>query len=74
MSRAMNLDVAETSVVSTCEKLGIRISTIESLPQKGTRVVCSTSVGAHELRKAFAKQIIEGRVQRNPITVRPSAR
>lgn len=66
MTRALNIDDGEASITETCRQLGIVISAIEPLLSGGTRVVCTTSVGAHTLRRKLQSKLIEGRVTRSP--------
>ncbi|MDE2596977.1 MAG: hypothetical protein KGL44_08875 [Sphingomonadales bacterium] len=66
MSRAINISLSEAVVSARCEKDGVRISAIEVLPSGGTHLVCVTSEGAEEMRTAFAKNLIAGKVKRFP--------
>jgi hypothetical protein len=64
MSRAMNLRLPEAKVRTSCEKAGVSISAIETLPSGGTRLVCTREEGAEEMRGVFKKDMIEGNVAR----------
>ena len=64
MSRAMNISLAEAEVAAICQKAGVTISDIETLPTGGTHLVCVTSEGADEMRRHLKAHIIEGRVRR----------
>ncbi len=64
MSRAMNLNLAEAEVLTSCKNAGVAISAIEVLPTGGTHLVCLTGDGAEEIRRKLKKHLIEGRVRR----------
>ncbi len=64
MSRAMNLRLPEAKVRTSCDKAGVSISAIETLPSGGTRLVCTREEGADDMRVIFRTQIIEGNVPR----------
>jgi len=64
MSRAINLALSEAEVSEICLASGIGISAIERLPSGGTRLVCTTSGGADEIRLRLAGHLIEGAVDR----------
>lgn len=66
MSRAMNTTMREAQVAVLCERAGVRISYIETLPSGGTHLVCLTCEGAEEMRHRLKGQLIEGRVKRFP--------
>lgn len=66
MSRAMNISLPEAQVAAMCEKAGVRISDIETLPAGGTHLVCVTSEGAEEMRHQSKGHLIEGPVKRFP--------
>jgi hypothetical protein len=42
----MNIGLPEAQIAALCEKAGVRISDIETLPSGGTHLVCITSEGA----------------------------
>jgi len=67
MSRAMNLDANEAAITETCRQLSITISAIEPLLSGGTRVVCSSSDGAHSLRRKLKSKLLNGPVKRSPL-------
>ncbi len=60
----MNLALAEAEVLASCQKSGVSVSTIETLPKGGTHLVCTTGDGAEQMRRVFKKHIIEGYVKR----------
>jgi len=60
----MNVSLAEADVVARCAKAGVAISAIESLPAGGTHLVTVNGDGAVIMRRAFAKNLIEGPVKR----------
>lgn len=64
MSRAMNLRLPEAKVRTSCDKAGVSISAIETLPSGGTRLVCTREEGADDMRVIFRTQIIDGNVPR----------
>ena len=66
MSRAINLSLPEADVRTGCTKNRVSISAIESLPSGGTRLVCTTSEGAEEIRLRFRNHVIAGPVKRFP--------
>lgn len=62
----MNLSLPEAEVVAVCEKLGVSISAIETLPNGGTHLVCTIIQGADEVRMKLKRNLIEGKVKRFP--------
>ncbi|WP_068072877.1 hypothetical protein [Novosphingobium lentum] len=66
LSRAINLDATEKGIRDACTKHGVKISTFESLPEGGTRVVLLTGEGAAVIRGLFANKILSDRVRRIP--------
>jgi hypothetical protein len=64
MSRAMNVALGEDDVRALCDKAGVAISVLETLPQGGTRLVCRLSEGADTMRGKLAKNLIDGDVKR----------
>lgn len=72
MSRAMNLKLTEAEVLSKCQRAGVSISAIETLPSGGTHLVCLTSEGAEQMRGEFKNNVLVGRVKRFPFYVPPS--
>ena len=57
MSREIYLNVSEGFVVSQCLAENVNISTIESLPCGGTRLVCMSVKGAETMRRKLAKNL-----------------
>lgn len=64
MTRAMNITLPEAEVRALCLKSGVTISAIETLPIGGTRLVCTLSEGADEMRRKLEKHLIAGEVKR----------
>lgn len=64
MSRAINIALPEGQVGALCQKLGISISDIETLPSGGTHLVCTTGEGAEEMRRQLKRHLIPGKVKR----------
>lgn len=60
----MNISLPQAEVTALCDKAGVSVSAIETLPSGGTHLVTTTGDGAEEMRKRFAKHLIEGRVKR----------
>ena len=59
MTREMYLDVGEAFVVAKCVDENVGISTIESLPCGGTRLVCMSVRGAETMRLRLKKNLKE---------------
>lgn len=72
MSRAMNLALPEEEVRRLCLEQGVSISAMEPLQSGGTRLVCTSSSGAEEMRLRLRGHLIEGDVNRFRF-YRPSA-
>ena len=68
----MNLSLPEAEVRRLCEAQGVSISVIEPLISGGTRLVCTSSAGAEEMRLRLRGHLIEGGVVRHRF-YRPSA-
>lgn len=66
MSRALNINAAESHVLATCEKKGIGISTIEALHSGGTRVVLNNADDTAVISRAYGSKILSGPVRRTP--------
>lgn len=60
----MNLTLPESEVNAICRAAGISISAIEPLKSGGTRLVCTTSAGAEEMRLQLGDHLIDGEVSR----------
>lgn len=67
MSRAINVNAAESDVVAMCKKHSLTVSAIEALASGGTRVVLMNGDAAATARKVFGKKVIAGDVQRTPL-------
>lgn len=70
MSRAINVDAAESDVVATCKKHRLAVSAIEALVSGGTRVVLMNGDAAETARQVFGKKVIVGDVRRTPLRTR----
>lgn len=57
MSREIYLNVSEGFVANQCAVEEVGISTIESLPCGGTRLVCMSVKGAETMRQKLAKNL-----------------
>jgi hypothetical protein len=60
MNRAVNLAMAVDAVVKHCKDKNINISAIESLPDGGVRLVCSSTYGAEQVRKKLRSHVMAG--------------
>jgi hypothetical protein len=64
MSRAIFLSLDEGVVVIRCLSEKVGISTIESLPGGGTRLVCNSSEGAATIRRKLKSYVLKDDVTR----------
>lgn len=64
MSRAVFLKLGEGAVVSSCLKENVGISTIDSLPCGGTRLVCMSGAGADRMRRKLKTSLMSGEIAR----------
>ena len=64
MSRALNLTLAESTVLARCEAEKVGVSATEKLPAGGTRLVCMSVDGAEHMRKKLRTHIHKGEVTR----------
>lgn len=64
MSRVVHLSLDEGVVVIRCLSEQVGISSIEGLPQGGTRLVCMSSKGANLIRRKLKANVIAGDVLR----------
>jgi len=64
MSRAMNLALAESTVLARCAAEKIGVSAIEALPSGGVRLVCMSSEGAALVRKKMKKDLMRDDIKR----------
>ncbi len=64
MSRAMNLSLAESTVLARCAAEKIGVSAIETLPSGGVRLVCMSSEGAALVRKKMKKDLMRDDITR----------
>ena len=60
----MNIALPEAQVSALCRKLGVGLSDIETLPDGGTHLVCTTGDGADEMRRQLKRHLIPGKVKR----------
>ena len=60
MTRAINLSMGEADIIKHCNDKGIGISALETLPQGGVRLVCSSVNGAEQVRSKLRRQVIAG--------------
>lgn len=67
MSRTLYLNLDEGKVIVCCLKEKVSVSAIERLPAGGTRLVCSSSEGAHRIRAVLEDQLLDaGGIMREP--------
>ena len=59
MTREMYLNVGEAFVTAECMDAKVGISTIQSLPGGGTRLVCMSVRGAETMRLRLTKNLRE---------------
>ncbi len=64
MSRAVYLNLTEGAVVTRCLAEKVAISTIEVLPEGGTRLVCMSGDGAAHMRNKLKKNLLKADVAR----------
>ncbi len=69
LSRAVNVTATPQAVTALCEQHQIGISTIEPLPQGGTRVVLNTADQAENFRRRMKGKLIDGPVVRSSMHV-----
>lgn len=68
----MNVKLPIAEVMQKCQSRDVSISTIDSLPSGDTRLVCTTSDGAEEMRRVFAKHLNLNIQKDAPRSVPPS--
>ena len=56
--------MTEAEVIKHCADKSIPISSLEALPDGGTRLVCMSGYGAAQIRLKLKARIIEGEVRR----------
>lgn len=64
MSRAMNIALPQDEVAALCQREGVAISDIETLPGGGTHLVCRDSKGAELVRRKLAASLIRRHIYR----------
>ncbi len=64
MSRAMNVDADQATVIAMCAKHNAAISAIEPLLKQGTRVVLMNSEDAAVIRAAFKSKLMSEKTPR----------
>jgi hypothetical protein len=60
----MNLNLPKADVIALCQRHGVAISDIETLPNGGTHLVCRTSQGAAEIRQRLGRSLMKERIHR----------
>lgn len=60
MSRAVFLDMSEKSVIAHCAAEKIGISCIGRVATGGTRLVCMSVYGAHQIRTQLQAKLMKG--------------
>ena len=70
MSRALFLSLGEGEVVARCLAEDVGISAVEGLPAGGTRLVCTSSLGAETMRKKLKAHLITDAVVRQALRPR----
>ncbi|NIJ36203.1 hypothetical protein FHR22_000852 [Sphingopyxis panaciterrae] len=70
----MNLALPESEVRRLCLSQGVGISVVEPLPSGGTRLVCTTGIGADEMRLRLRGHLIDGAVTRHRFYRPPGAK
>lgn len=73
MSRVINLAMGESDARHQCDSRGIGVSTIETLPDGGVRLVCMSMEGAETIRSRLKSKMIVGDVRRYKLTTRRGA-
>ena len=69
MSRAVFLDMTQKAVLAHCEAGKIGVSSLNTLPTGGTRLVCMSVDGAAKIRQQLKAKLMKGdpaREQRGP--------
>jgi hypothetical protein len=66
-SRALNLNLTKEQVEKHCDAQDVRISMIETLPDRGVRLVCASGSGAAKMRAKLGRNVIKGDVRRSRI-------
>ncbi len=64
MSRAININASEADIGSTCDRLGINVSSLERLISGGTRVVLNNARDTDAIAKAYKTRLLAGPVTR----------
>jgi hypothetical protein len=60
MSREIYLNVGERFVAAQCLEVNVGISSLETLPSGGTRLVCMSVNGAEAMRRKLEKHLMKG--------------
>jgi len=66
VTRAVNLTLDESAVVSRCLSEKIGVSAIEPLPGGGVRMVCKSTDGAALIRKKLKRYLMDDAARREP--------
>ena len=69
-SRALNLNLTREQVEKHCDAQNVTISVIETLPDRGVRLVCTSGSGASKMRAKLGRNVIMGDVRRSVIRPR----
>lgn len=67
MDRSLFLAMPEDEVAAKCLTAKVGISVIESLPQGGVRLVCTSMVGADAMRRKLKSRLLKGDVARTAL-------
>lgn len=65
MNRAVNVSADTNAVTALCKSKSLAISTLEALPQGGSRVVFVTMVAADAFRGHMSGKLLTGREPRS---------
>ena len=64
MSRVVNLSISETAARDHCQSRNIGVSALERLPDGGFRLVCTSGLGAEEVRRTLKTKLLKDPVRR----------
>ena len=64
MSRVLFVSLGEEQVTAQCLGAKVGISSLETLPSGGVRLVCMSSDGAAQMTRKFKSHLISGDVAR----------
>ena len=66
MNRVVNLTLDKGAVVIRCLSEKVGVSTVESLPGGGVRLVCMSGEGAELIRRKLKRHLIKDEIRRQP--------